>query len=93
MAQSRAVLSTISQPVNAPDAEVPLLVGVEMRVVAEDVVVGGEEEPAGAAGRIADRLVGRGSITSTMAEMSARGVKYWPAPDLVSAAFFSSRPS
>ncbi len=34
-----------------------------------------------------------GRITSTIAWISGRGVKYWPAPDLVSAAFFSSRPS
>ena len=31
--------------------------------------------------------------TSTMAWINGRGVKYWPAPDLVSWAFFSSRPS
>ncbi len=39
------------------------------------------------------RMSGPGCITSTMAEINARGVKYWPAPDLVSAAFFSSSPS
>ncbi len=36
---------------------------------------------------------GSGRITATMAPMSGRGVKYWPAPVLVSWAFFSSRPS
>ena len=38
-------------------------------------------------------LSGSGPITSTMALISGRGVKYCPAPDLVSWAFFSSRPS
>ena len=36
---------------------------------------------------------GRGRITSTIAWISGRGVKYWPAPPLVSWAFFSSSPS
>ena len=36
---------------------------------------------------------GCGFITSTIASISGRGVKYWPAPLLVSLAFFSSRPS
>jgi len=36
---------------------------------------------------------GWGRMTSTMASIRTRGVKYWPAPDLVSCAFFSSRPS
>ena len=38
------------------------------------------------------RSPGCGAMQSTMAWMSARGVKYWPAPLLVSCAFFSSRP-
>lgn len=36
---------------------------------------------------------GLGRTTSTMALISGRGVKYCPAPDLVSWAFFSSKPS
>jgi hypothetical protein len=52
-----------------------------------------EQEAAGAAGRVADRLAGLGAMQSTIAWISARGVKYWPAPLLVSWAFFSSRPS
>ena len=36
---------------------------------------------------------GCGAMTSVIAQVMARGVKYWPAPDFVSAAFFSSRPS
>ena len=39
------------------------------------------------------RRSGDGCITSTIAAISALGLKYWPAPDLVSAAFFSSKPS
>ena len=40
-----------------------------------------------------DTKSGAGRITSTMAWMSGRGVKYWPAPLLVSSAFFCNRPS
>ena len=49
----------------------------------DDVVVRGEQEAAGAAGRVADRLAGPGRMQSTIAWISARGVKYWPAPDFV----------
>ena len=73
------------------EAQVALLVAVEERVVAGDVVVRGEQEAAGAAGRVADRLAGRGRITSTIALISGRGVKYWPAPLLTSSAFFSQQ--
>ena len=38
-------------------------------------------------------LPGAGCMTSTIARISARGVKYCPAPDLTSSAFFASRPS
>ncbi len=34
---------------------------------------------------------GAGRITSTIAAMSGRGVKYWPAPPLASSAFFSQQ--
>lgn len=34
-----------------------------------------------------------GFITATMLSISGRGVKYWPAPDFFSLAFFSSKPS
>ena len=34
-----------------------------------------------------------GFIRRTMQSISGRGVKYCPAPDFFSAAFFSSRPS
>ena len=39
-----------------------------------------------------DWVTGSGRTHSTMARISARGVKYWPAPDLVSSAFLSSSP-
>jgi hypothetical protein len=39
---------------------VALLVGVEVRVVAQDVVEGGEEEPASAARGIANPHIGTG---------------------------------
>ena len=34
-----------------------------------------------------------GFISATMLSISGRGVKYWPAPDFFSSAFFSSSPS
>ena len=67
---------------------------VEVRVVVDDVVVGGEQEAAGAAGRVADRLARRGPHARRRSPGSAaRGVKYWPAPPSCPAAFFSSSPS
>ena len=39
------------------------------------------------------RSPGSGNITSTIAEISARGVKYWPAPRAPSWAVFSIKPS
>ena len=68
-----------------------LLGSVEMRVVRR-CSRKQPEESAGSAGRITARMSGVGCITSTIAEISGLGVKYWPAPDLVSAAFRSSRP-
>jgi hypothetical protein len=38
-------------------------------------------------------LAGLGLDERTIASMSGRGVKYWPAPDFFSLAFFSSSPS
>ena len=38
-------------------------------------------------------IFGSGRITSTIAAISGRGVKYCPAPPFTSAAFFSSKPS
>ena len=63
-------------------------------VVLDDVVVRGQQEAARAAGRVADRLASAcGRTQSTMAWISGRGVKYWPAPPFTSSAFFSSSPS
>ena len=70
---------------------IPLL--TIQRVVFLEIIVRGQQEAAGADCRIADCLPRRGCITSTMALISARGVKYCPAPDLMSWAFFSGRPS
>jgi hypothetical protein len=36
---------------------------------------------------------GRGATHATIASMTGRGVKYWPAPDFVSCALRSSSPS
>ena len=61
-------------------------------------LVGGDEEAAGAAGRVADREVaaaraGRASCSGRWTGSAARGVKYCPAPFLPSLAAFSSSPS
>ena len=54
----------------------------QARGVAGGVLVGGEQEAAGAAGRVDDGVSRRwAATTSTIAWMSARGVKYWPAPE------------
>ena len=58
-----------------------------------DPGVGGDQEAGGAGGRVLHVSPACGSIRATMLSISGRGVKYWPAPDLVSVAFFSSRPS
>ena len=59
-----------------------------------DVAVGGDEEAAGARRRVLDDLARpAASCSCTMHSMSGRGVKYCPAPDFFSLAFFSSRPS
>ena len=61
---------------------------------ADDVLVGDEEEAAGSTrpGRRSE-CPASAACTSTMALISARGVKYWPAPDFTSSAFFASSPS
>ena len=57
---SRAVLGTSSQPLHELRPQVLLLVVVEFfAVVLGDVIVGGQQEAARAAGRIANRVVGR----------------------------------
>ena len=73
--------------------ELLLLRPVELVMLGE-VIMRREQEAARAAGRIADRLrPAAGAITSTIAAMSGRGVKYWPAPPFTSSAFFCSKPS
>jgi hypothetical protein len=69
-----------------------LLITVEFVVLA-NVVVRDQQESGGTASRVVDGLPGAGRITSTIAWISGRGVKYCPAPPFTSAAFFSNRPS
>ena len=76
------------------ELQVLLLGPVEVGVVLGDEVVGGQKKAAGPAGGVTDGLPGgRDASRPRSARMSGRGVKYWPAPPLVSCAFFSSRPS
>ena len=70
--------------------------GVEVVVVvgvALDIGVGGNQKAGGAGSRSWMVSPGCGLRQLMMLSISGRGVKYWPAPDLVSLAFFSSRPS
>ena len=57
------------------------------------VLVGREQKAAGAAGGVVHRLMRLGIDDLTIASISGRGVKYWPAPDFTSSALRSSRPS
>jgi len=67
--------------------------GLVQLVVLHDVVVGGEEEAAVPQAGSPISWPGCGRITSTMARMSGRGVKYCPAPLSEELAVFSRRPS
>ena len=59
MMHSRAVFGTSSQPLHERRPQVLLLVLVQvLPVVLDDVVVGRQQEAAGAAGRVADGVVG-----------------------------------
>ena len=59
----------------------PLLVAVEVLLeTCRARIVGVAEESAGAGRRVADAVPGVGCITSHMAWITGRGVKYWPAP-------------
>ena len=93
MAHRRATPSTSSTPCSASQLAGAASGRGRAAVVLDDVVVRGEQEAAGAAGRVADRLAGlRAACTSTMAWMSGRGVKYWPAPPLVSCGVLLQQP-
>ena len=72
-------------------AQEPLLVGVE--AIRLHVLVGREQEASGTRSRVATRMPAVGLITSTMALINSRGVKYWPAPVFTSSAFLASSPS
>ena len=58
-----------------------------------DVAVGGDEKAAGAGGGVLDDFARLRLHQPTMQSINGRGVKYCPAPDFFSLAFFSSRPS
>ena len=94
IAASRAVPSTSSYPVDEAVAQVVALGRGQVSARAGRVLVRDEQEAAGAAGRVDDRVVGVGlRCTSTIAWISARGVKYCPAPDLMSSAPLASSSS
>ena len=61
MAPSRAALSTISQPCRASLQPLPLVPVHGWVMLGDDVVVGGQQEAAGAAGRVADGVVRAGA--------------------------------
>jgi hypothetical protein len=58
-----------------------------------DVGVGRDQKPPVPAAGSWMVSPGWGLMQAMMVSISGRGVKYWPAPLLVSLAFFSSRPS
>ena len=91
MAQSRAVASTISQPRSASFRRNLFSSGSRL----PDFIcsyAARRKPPVPAAGSHT-RMDAVGRITSTIARMSGRGVKYWPAPVLTSSAFLASSPS
>ncbi len=57
-----------------------------------NVAIGGNEKPAGAGRRVLDDFAGLRLHQPNDAVDQGRGVKYCPAPDFFSAAFFSSKP-
>lgn len=74
--------------------QVLLLILVErLALMLGDVIVSGQEKAPRACCGIADGVVDRRLDQSTMALMSSRGVKYWPAPLGLSAALLESKPS
>jgi hypothetical protein len=58
-----------------------------------DIPIGRNETPPGPAAGSCTTSPGCGLIIRTMQSISLRGVKYWPAPDFLSSAFFCNRPS
>ena len=57
-----------------------------------DVAVGGDEKAARARCRVLHDLPACGFIRRMMQSIRGRGVKYCPAPDFLSSAFFSAGP-
>ena len=58
-----------------------------------DVAISGDDEATRPGGRVLDQLSRLWLHQAHDASINGRGVKYCPAPDFFSAAFFSSRPS
>ena len=80
-------------PAERVEAEVPLLVGVEQRGAATIHSCAASRKPPVPQAGSQIVIPGSGRMTSTIAWISGRGVKYCPAPDFMSSAFFSSSPS
>lgn len=68
--------------------QIKILVGLPFQVL-----IRRDHKTKGAAGRSLQCSPTWGFMRRTITSMSTRGVKYWPAPDFFSLAFFSSRPS
>ena len=74
----------------------PLLLRLVQTGRARDVIMRRQQKPARGSQIVNARPAsepGCGATTSTIAVMSGRGVKYWPAPPFTSSAFFCSSPS
>ena len=77
-----------------PVAQVVTLVGVEvLRAVGRERSCAASRKPPVPQAGSTTVSAGPGWMQSTIAEISARGVKYWPAPDLMSSAPLASSSS
>jgi hypothetical protein len=88
----RRVLGTISLPWKGLVAQKLLLLLVQCGARPRQPVVGAQKKAAGAAGRVGNGLHRLGPHAGHHRLDQRAGVKYWPAPLLVSSAFFCSRP-
>ena len=93
IAARRAVLCTSSQPRRACSFRCFFCSRVRLGLCSATWLCAANRKPP--VPQAGSQMVspGLGAMQSTMAWISGRGVKYWPAPLLVSCAFFSSRPS
>ena len=92
MAHRRVTLSTSSMPKSVPLLSFRFCALSSPLVAAMELCAASKNPPVPQAG---SQIVspGRGAITPTMAAISARGVKYCPAPPFTSSAFFCKSPS